>query len=71
MRFYSFSLRKKRKYAAYLELCTALQLLEVQNVLDKWTEALDLGMMLTCYVHVVAYVVLYQMLSDNPCKHNQ
>ena len=48
MRFYSFSLRKKRKYAAYLELCTALQLLEVQNVLDKWTEALDLGYSIDC-----------------------
>jgi hypothetical protein len=36
MRFYSFSLRKKRKYAAYLELCIYQVSVPCQLLLHSW-----------------------------------
>jgi hypothetical protein len=39
MRFYSFSLRKKRKYAAYLELCKCTD--EVEQQSTKCTDEVE------------------------------
>jgi hypothetical protein len=67
----------KKQYGFISGRSTALQLLEVPlaalcligNCRSRLLVVHLCNMMLTCYV--VAYVVLYQMLSDNPCKHNQ
>ena len=52
MRFYSFSLRKKRKYTAYLELCKEIKKIgEVGNKHGNGDEFLDFFVYLFFFWH--------------------